>query len=575
MKTVLTVAAIASTASAATLPDAYFPLLQAGAKMVEQRLNTEPADLLSIEKEARWRHFGYAILPPAVLYAKQHKQNPSYRDPRMLALALRIGDLLAAESERGVFGPRLDSDWDTYIWLEAYRLLQPQLGEARSGRWRQEIQKYIAHYEQDARDRLDFPWYNSPYIGTSPNHYSLWAANFVLGGRVFGNRGWQELGAKILHRFAAEEQTEDGFWGEHSRNGPTPGYNHLTLSAVALYAEYSHDEAAIAAVRRATTFHENFTFFDGTPADVINDRNRHWAVSAWSQFAFSRFPDGRRYAEFLAGFFQPDHLFMDALGRLAQDALYYHEGPTAPMPLDRDKFYYKMRAGAGMRKNGPWQVCLSAIVDTQAVNSQFYLDRQAHVSIFHQRLGLIITGANSKRQPELATFSEVLDGKPMHMPVSSRLQMSESGDRLSLAYNTFFSDLYIPEPEDKSVTLRFVIAGKGTPAKDPRLTLQLKLTPGERLETGTDRKIPIGAERIELDAAQLGGLIRHHGWMLQTDPAARLVWPVYPHNPYANKPETSLEHAVAALSVPLVLKAVPGKYVRAKEQEIRFTLSTP
>jgi Xaa-Pro aminopeptidase len=31
----------------------------------------------------------------------------------------------------GKFTPRLDSDWDTYIWLEAYRLLQDELGAER------------------------------------------------------------------------------------------------------------------------------------------------------------------------------------------------------------------------------------------------------------------------------------------------------------------------------------------------------------------------------------------------------------------------------------------------------------
>ncbi len=226
-----------------------------------------------------------------------------------------------------------------------------------------------------------------------------------------------------------------------------------------------------------------------------------------------------------------------------------------------------------MRRSGQWKVCLSGIAVTPAVNNQFYLDRQGHVSIFHGALGLIVTGANSKRQPELATFSEILNGNPMHMPVSSRLQMAATGDRLSLAYNTFFSDLYIAEPTEKSVTVRFVVSGKGTPAVNPRLTLQLRLLPGEVLETGAGKTVTVGTERLEFDAAALGGLIQHHGWTMKMDPSARLVWPVYPHNPYANQPETSLEHTVAALSVPLVLKAVPGKYVRAGEQEIIFTLS--
>ena len=61
---------------------------------------------------------------------------------------------------------------------------------------------------------------------------------------------------------------------------------------------------------------------------------------------------------------------------------------------------------------------------------------------------------------------------------------------------------------------------------------------------------------------------------MKLDPAARLVWPVYPHNPYSNGPETDIERAVGALSVPLRLKAQPGRYIRTGEQEIVFTIAS-
>ncbi len=386
------------------LPAAYFRLLEAGAAKVEQRMNSIPnADLKTLEANSEWRHFPYAILAPAVLYAKRHPSNGRFRDPKMLALAIRIGDLLARENEKGAFEPRLDSDWDTYLWLEAYRLLERELGAERRASWAKGIKENIEPLVKDAKERLDFPWYHSPP---------------------------QEL----------------------------PRYSH------------------------------------------------------------------------------------------------------------------QMTIPAGVRKTGPWQVCLSGIMNTQAINSQFYLDRQGHISVFHQKLGLIITGANSKRQPELATFSEKLLGQTVHMPVSTRLQMSDERDRLSLAYNTFFSDLYVPAPSERELTLRFVITGRGSPADDPQLTLQLCLKPGEVSETGAGRKFTLGSERIELQPADLGGSISHRGWKLKLDPAARLVWPVYPHNPYSNAPETDINYAVGALSVPLRLKAQPGRYIRTNEQEIVFAL---
>ena len=193
----------AAAGAAGELPAAYFRLLEAGSAKVEQRLNETPnADLKALEAQAGWRHFPYAIHAPAVLYAKKHPANARYRDAKMLSLALRIGDLLASENEKGVYEPRLDSDWDTYMWLEAYRLLEHELGEARRARWKQGIQENIARLVRDATERLDFPWYHSPFIGTSPNHYAQWACLLHLGGKVFGNREWEQLGARILRRSA-------------------------------------------------------------------------------------------------------------------------------------------------------------------------------------------------------------------------------------------------------------------------------------------------------------------------------------------------------------------------------------
>lgn len=78
---------------------------------------------------------------------------------------------------------------------------------------------------------------------------------------------------------------------------------------------------------------------------------------------------------------------------------------------------------------------------------------------------------------------------------------------------------------------------------------------------------------MELKADALGGWIRHHGWTLKIDPAARLVWPVYPHDPYTDAPETALEHAVGVLSVPLRLGKESTRGLRPGEQEISLTLT--
>jgi hypothetical protein len=150
--------------------------------------------------------------------------------------------------------------------------------------------------------------------------------------------------------------------------------------------------------------------------------------------------------------------------------------------------------------------------------------------------------------------------------------MSDIKDRLSLSFNTFWTDVEVPAPSADRMTLQFTINGKGSPPETAQLTLQLVLKDGELLETGAGRKFTVGTDRINLGPADIGGSIRHRGWTLKASPTASLRWPIYPHNPYADAPEKSLTYAVAGLSVPLELKQVPGKYVRPKEQQITVML---
>lgn len=539
------------------LPLRYFQLLEAGITRVEKRLADEKnVTLASLESQPGWTHFPNAILMPAVLYTKSHALNKRYGDASLLQLAENIGDLLVTEYDKGNYTARGDNDWDTYMWLEAYRVLETKLGEERRLRWQKVLVKELELLEPRLALCQDYPMYNAPYITTSPNHYSIYASTLLVGGHVFNKPGWVKLARKVLRRFCVEEQTPDGYWGEHSKEGPTTGYDYLTVTQIALYWEYSKDPEAIKALRRSTDFHKYFTYPDGTPVETINDRNRYWGVSMWGHFGFSHFPDGRRYAAFLASFspyggdtksYGGD---MQSLGRIAQDALYYHEGKTSPIPQDQPNYMHAMKVKAGIRKTGPWVVSLSGIIAPPVSLNTFFLDRQSNLSIFNEKKGLIISGANSKHQPELATFTEVIGSDSIHMPVSSRLDMGEKSDRLAIAYNTYFAILEVPKPSEKQLKFHFTTTYKWGDATSG-MTLQLVLKPGEMLETGTGKKVMIGTDKIELGDDDLGGMIKQNGWTLHLPPGMHLSWPIYTYNPYKGKPETDLIHAVGALHITL------------------------
>jgi hypothetical protein len=254
--------------------------------------------------------------------------------------------------------------------------------------------------------------------------------------------------------------------------------------------------------------------------------------------------------------------------------LYYHEGPSEPIPQDLPRSAYQMKVPAGIRKTGPWTVCLSGLIDAP-IDSQFTLDRQGHMSIYHEKLGLIINGAGSKHQPELATFAEKTKDAVRTIPLSSRLRMGDDRDRLGLGYSTFFAELTVPPPSPERLDLQFAITETGGGRlQDVKLNLQLCLKAGESLETAGS-KIMLSEDRIELGPEQIGGLIRHRGWTLTVDPAARLTWPVLPFNPYANAPEKDMRHAVGVLTVPVSVKPPPSDApLNWRRGEIAFELST-
>lgn len=78
--------------------------------------------------------------------------------------------MLVTEYEKGNYTSRGDNDWDTYMWLEAYRILQNKLSEEGRTRWKGIILKELTLLEPMLGKCQEYPMYNAPFITTSPNH---------------------------------------------------------------------------------------------------------------------------------------------------------------------------------------------------------------------------------------------------------------------------------------------------------------------------------------------------------------------------------------------------------------------
>src|SRR5437667_7193350 len=55
-----------------------------------------------------------AMFAAAVLYAKKHPANPSHGDKKKLELALKLGDLLAGETENDKAENKQDYEWEIH-----------------------------------------------------------------------------------------------------------------------------------------------------------------------------------------------------------------------------------------------------------------------------------------------------------------------------------------------------------------------------------------------------------------------------------------------------------------------------
>lgn len=526
----------AATVRADELPAAYYKLL------ADEFERVVPAEDLRFSPS--WTFVA------AVLSTHEHPANPSFGDAKLFGQALALGDVAALRSERDQSRNRQDYEWEIHLWLEAYRLLEPKLSDERRDRWKKALAKNIKWFADNVAPRVDFPRYQSPFLRTSPNHYALWASAVHLAGKIFDNRDWERVGGRVMHRFAAEEQTPDGYWGEFTDNGPATRYNYITMCCVALYYENAHDPAALEALRRATEFHRHFTWPNGHGVETIDGRQRFGGPSVWGHFGFTHTPEGRGYAEFLSRFCEPGELRGRDLGRLAQTVLYYHEGPVEPAPQTRDAFHYRMKVEAGIRRSAPWSYCLSGLFDPPRDN-RFHLLRQGNLGVHHNAIGQIITGANSRDQPELATISEKQSDVVTTVPRIAKLRMSDEGDRLGLSHRSFFVELHVPPPTPEKLKFHFdAIAGGDGRMQEGFLNLQLVLHAGEEIETAK-KKFILGEERIELGPDEIGGWIRHRGWKIEVDPNASLTWPVYPFSPYLDGPETDIRRAVGRLWAPL------------------------
>lgn len=486
-----------------------------------------------------------AIYPLAVAWATQSEDNPYYRDARVLEAIMSGGDaLIAAQDKQGMwrfdkkdgsFWGMIYMPWTYSRWVRAYSLIRDAMPAERRKRWEDGL---TLGYTGIARTQLG-------RVHNIPSHHAM---GLYIAGTALNRPEWCEQARQFIPKVVAE-QDPGGFWSEHY--GPVVAYDYVYIDALGTYYAVSGDESVLPALRRASDFHAAFTYPDGSCVETVDERNPYKPGVRLGSVGFSFSPEGRGYlAQQLA--------ILDRSGQevgaddLASFILYAREGPAIPPPAAQsDRRFVLGKGDALIRRKGPWFICLSAYTCDIPTN-RWQQDRQNLVSVFHDRVGLIVGGGNTKLQPLWSTFTVgdisllkhtpgdenpkfTPDGPLWHVPSSAVIIQSDPVG-LKLKYGEEDCEVFLDIVDERTINLHaFSALNTGHPV-EAHLTLIPHLD--KPVETALGASKDLKTDRFTLSAEEAGGWISHAGWRVSMPAGSKAIWPVLPHNPYVKDGST-------------------------------------
>lgn len=495
------------------------------------------------------------ILPLAVAWSLE--QSPYYNNPDILQSIIRGGDaLIDAQDENGMwtFRKKDHSTWGQILmpwtysrWIRAYRLIRDVVDSGVRDRWDAAL---TLGFEAIAGQELK-------RVHNIPAHHAM---ALYCAGMVFDREDWRTQARSFMHQVTAA-QSPHGWWTEHM--GPVVSYNFVYVDALGVYYALSDDEAVLDALERAARFHASYTYPDGSIVETVDERNPYHAGIHPGNPGFSYTAAGRGYLA------QQHALVLKEGGTFDADyaaimLLASGEGPVEETAAAQERFHYRMGNDAQIVRRRPWFISLSAYV-CEPEDTRWRQDRQNFVSVFHDRIGLILGGGNTKLQPLWSTctvgdrsllFHTPGDEDPdfgphaglMHVPDMAVLQGGEEAPGLTLHYgNERFTVTLLPRTGTKLHLTCKATAHTGLPVES-HLTLMPYFDELLRLSTGVSMMLTEGSMDYTMDKGD--GWVEHAGWRLTLPQGTRVIWPVLPHNPYRKAGDTTIDEGRIVVALP-------------------------
>jgi len=480
------------------------------------------------------------MYPLAVAYACEVRGNPYHKDPKLLDVIMKAGDALiedADEKGQWVFRKKDGSTWGniwmpwTYSrWVRAYAMIKDDMPPDRREAWAKALE---LGYTGISRTQLH-------RVHNIPAHHAM---GLYVAGKALDRPEWCKQAADFLIKVAGE-QAEGGYWSENI--GPVVVYNAVYMDALGTYYALSKDRRVLPALEKGAVFHYHLRYPNGEAVETIDERNPYHQGVNPGNVGFTFTPMGRAYLREQWSRYGKDKLSADLRASLM---LYGEVGVAAKAPSAESGGTFVLTEQGTDRaatvRTGPWFICLSAYTAPIPKN-RWIQDRQNIVSIYHEKVGVIIGGGNTKLQPAWGNFT-VRDtsllrhkkgdtnpdfmpkGELYHVPSAAKLiRKPDAG--LDLTYGPETCRIRVRPKDDR--TLEYLI--ETTKKSDLPVAAHLTLLPhlGQTLETAAGQKTKLGEEPIDWSPEQLGGKLTYAGYRLHLPKSASLHWPARRHNPY-------------------------------------------
>lgn len=496
------------------------------------------------------------LLPLAAAWSIEDAGNPWFHKPELLNAIAKGGEVLTKEMDadgKWTFRKKDNSTWGqihmpwTYSrWIRAYALVRDALSAESRAVWEKGLKLGFSGIRA----------YADGSVHNIPTHHAM---ALYIAGICFDNDDWKQAAKAFMAKVVAA-QDPVGYWSEHS--GPVVGYNLVYVDALGVYYHFSKDPAVLDALTRSARFHSSVLWPNGASVSAIDERQIYHSHIDTGNVGFSWTPEGRGFLLKQVGAFS-ENAAKNVDADYAAAMLLYGGAGEAKMPAtEMDDAVTVIGADKALvQRSKPWQWALSAYACTP-IDSRWIQDRQNLLDIYHDSLGLVAGGGNTKLQPYWSTFTvgdpALLkhtpgDENPHFIPAidlrwtpdEAVLNHEERKSELALKYGDVDCRVSVALQDGHSLTVTYrAPKGRHVEAHLPLLRRASELV------TGSGQSISLTEADLLLESNVIGGFIVNGGLKVTVPVLAQIRWPMWQHDPYKKDGRSSIEAAKLVIALP-------------------------